>query len=108
MFLLYQNETAQLTFYKELQQNYNKLHYRKIDILTARLNYLENTTLRKPSYNAQGCLLYLPDGSAYVPVLFKDEATLKKYRSGIQWQDNLEGQQWPGYYDFKKLFVPGE
>lgn len=68
--------------------------------------YLEKTTLRKPDYNAQGCFLVLPDGSAYIPVLFSDEANLKKYQSDIQWKNNLKNKKWNGYYDMKKIYIP--
>lgn len=77
-----------------------------ITYFDAHLEHLESTTLRKPSENYQGALLVLPNGSGYIPVLFKDETTYKGFAKTV-WQWNDKGLP-DGYYAIERLFVPKE
>ena len=97
---LYANECMKIDQLQEL--NFKALS--SVILLSDRVNLLEQTTLRKPSYNAQASLLIVPEGYAYIPVLFKDENTLNKWKSDVQWEDNLKGEEWDGYYDIKAIF----
>lgn len=70
--------------------------------------YAANVTLQKPYEAHQMALKVTPDGSAYIPIIFKDEVTSNKYfkKSEKQWLD--EDFEKGSYYAIEKLFMPYE
>ena len=79
---------------------YRLTAYRK-DVIQA-FRDIKTICLVKPYYNAQGSLVITPDGSGYIPILFKDKDTLDLHKTITQWS----GNDFPeGYYDISKIYI---
>ena len=73
-----------------------------INALHERIGGNVNKPILIPNYLHQGILAALPNQSAYVPFIYKDEEAVKGYYEMREWDNNVRD-----YYDFGKIFKQG-
>ncbi len=85
----------------------DELTFRKESII--HINYLYkriggnvNKPILIPNYLHQSVLTALPNQSAYVPFIFKDEESVKDYYKIQEWDNKATS-----YYDFNSIYKKG-